>query len=193
MRHILLLSLLGICVATHCVACSDEQATDGAGPQSSSQVEHSLANASECDIDGDHLPWLTYLQRLGAAEGGVWGGKAPGARVILYLGKSGRREDSYLAVIWESKAPALRLFEVWDFAVDLEGGVFISLWPVEGHRDVHGSLLVFGQYTSGSFSLTEVQFDELDSLPAPITLERTELDDEAKQLRARFKRKTKEE
>lgn len=182
------LPLLIVGLATGVWACSDGAKT---GPPSQPEAQ---VDAGESADDVDYLPWSVYLKRLGANEGGAWKGTARGGRVILYLGAPGKKDSSFLAVLWESKTPKLRLFEVDDFLVDLERGVAIELFFLEGHSS-WVPVRAYGEYVDGRFRIDEVRNDEEGSLPAKVTLERCpgKPDDEVTRLRARFLKKMAED
>ena len=179
-------SVLIASIAAGCCSCNGA-GSDGAKTDLPSTGEQTTSEDPEVVPDGDHLPWSVYLRRLRATEGGAWVGKVKGARVIVYLAPPARMDDTYLAVLWESKDPKVRLFEVTEFLVDLEGGVVINLAAVEGHPTLRDPIIVVGRYTDGDFRIDRVRFDRSGSIPAEVTLERGEVDDEVEQLRARFK------
>ena len=188
-RHRIGLALLIAGVAISALVCSDSTESDSAksGPpsESSSQVD---AEESANEVCGDHLPWSVSLGRMGVDEGGVWQGTVKSGRVILYLGAPAKRDDSFLAVLWESKKPSVRLFEVLDFTVDPEGGVAFKFSAVEGHSS-WVSVLAYGDYADGKFRVDDVTFDRKGSLPTEFTLEKcSSIDDEVARLRARFKK-----
>ena len=194
-RHRIGLALLIVGLATGVWTYSGGPEPDGAktGPPSEPAAQVDTGESAD-EVDGDHLPWSVYLKRLGANEGGVWKATVTGGRVILYLGAPGEAGDSFLAVLWESKDPKFRLFEVFGLLVDLERGVAIDLFFVEGHAS-WVPVRAYGNYVDGKFRIDKVRNDEEGSLPAKVTLERCsgKPDDEVVRLRARFLKKMAED
>ena len=178
-------ALLAVAAATCLLGCSCDSASDT--PDIGTASDLSQQTDVEQISDAGRLPRSSYLQRMGAAEGGIWVGRVDGARVILRISgdedacvveEYGSDENDvhefvyyldYLAVLLDNEHPRARVFSLTDVSVESDGFFVLDLTSLSKEASLR-SVTVDGTVVDGVLRVDD-QSDKDGVIPSGLTLE----------------------